>query len=494
MLQLSPYRKTKLVWTTGSSSGYSLEAQDQANREWALRRGYEIVEAIQYVETASKQKERRRFREIIERICSDYRIDGLVFHKVDRACRNLTDLAILERLEAEKDKKIFFSSQEFPQNAAGRLSVGVMGVVARWYTDNLKEEINKGFRSKVEAGEYPHTPPYGYYMGESSKGCKLPVPDAPKAETLRTIFKLMASGNYSIDTLREELFRRGIFFSQRTPRWTRSYLSRLLRHPFYIGKILWRGQIYDGKHEPLVDERTWEKVQQILDGRNRTKNYKRMEFTYGHGLIKCAHCGYSITAEFHKQRYTYYRCAQINRCNHPLGMSWVPEPVIESQVVMMLNKLILPREVYDWATAYLEHTLAKDADDTEQQLRKLNRRVNDTQATLDSLLLKAVQTEDNLAEGFLRLARQKQEEVSLLRQRIEQIQAGKHENTRNVAKILEFAQHISEQYVTFPSPKKRQIVASVFLNLQLDNVNLYGEYRLPFAILAENHTYSLKSG
>ena len=108
------------------SEGYSLEAQNQANHEWAERKGYEIVDTIQYVETASKQKERRRFRELIDRACNDIRLEGVVFHKVDRACRNLIDLAVLERLETEKDKKVFFSSQEFPQNAAGRLGIGVI--------------------------------------------------------------------------------------------------------------------------------------------------------------------------------------------------------------------------------------------------------------------------------------------------------------------------------------------------------------------------------
>jgi len=476
------------------SEGYSLEAQDQANREWAERKGHELVESIQYVETASKQKERQRFREIVNRTCSDPTINGVVFHKVDRACRNLTDLAILERLETQKDKKVFFSSQEFPQNAAGRLGIGVMGVVARWYTDNLKEEINKGFRSKVEAGEYPHTPPYGYCMGQDSNGSKLPVLDPQKADTVRTVFRLMMSGNYTIDTLREELFQRGIHFSPRTRRWTRSHLAKLLRHPFYIGKILWRGQIYEGKHEPLVDERTWERVQEILDGRSRSKHYKRRQFTYGHGLIKCTHCGYSITAELHKQRYTYYRCAQINHHEHPVRPSWVPEPVIESQVISMLDELILPKEIYDWAMAYLKHTLVKDAADTEQELRKLKKRAADTQATLDTLLLKAAQIGDNLAEEFLRLARQKQEELGLLQQRIKQIKTGKQENSRDAATILELAQHLAQQYVTFPPPQKRQIVDSVFLNLRLDTVNLCGNYRLPFSILAENSHRPLNSG
>ena len=37
----------------------------------------------------------------------------------------------------------------------------------------------------------------------------------------------------------------------------------------------------------------------------------------------------------------------------------------------MLEKLSLPKEVYDWAVAYLEHILANDGADVEQELRKL---------------------------------------------------------------------------------------------------------------------------
>ena len=473
------------------SEGYSLEAQSQANHEWAKHKGYAIVDTIQYVETASKQKERKRFREIINRVRKDVTIDGAVFHKVDRACRNLTDLAMLESLETEKNKQVFFATQEFPQNAAGRLSVGVMGVVARWFTDNLGEEVNKGFRSKVEAGEYPHRPPYGYRTVKESKGSKLPTPDPEKTEVVCTIFKLMASGKYSIDTLREELFQRGMYFSTSTRRWTRSHLAKLLRHPFYIGKIPWHGQIYEGRHEPIVGKRIWQQVQKVLDGRSNAKNYKRHQFTYGHGLIKCAQCGYSIIAELHKQRYTYYRCSQLQYREHAVKPAWVREPLIESQIVAMLEKLTLPKEVYDWAMEYLGRTLAMDLSEMRNELRKLKRKVSQTQATLDALLLKAAQAKDNLAEGFMRLAEQKQQEIVLLQRRIEQIEMGKQENSRDPAKILELAQHLAGQYVTLPAPQKRQIADSVFSNLQLDDVTLCGNYRLPFSILAENGNHPL---
>jgi len=87
------------VSSSEQKEGYSLEMQDQANCEWAKRKGHTIADSIRYVETASKQKERQQFRKIIDKVRNDCTIDGVVFHKVDRACRNLTDLAMIEQLE-----------------------------------------------------------------------------------------------------------------------------------------------------------------------------------------------------------------------------------------------------------------------------------------------------------------------------------------------------------------------------------------------------------
>jgi len=54
-----------------------------------------------------------------------------------------------------------------------------------------------------------HRPSCGYCRGKNVEGRKLPVPDPQKAEAVRTIFSLMASGEYTLDTFREKLLREG---------------------------------------------------------------------------------------------------------------------------------------------------------------------------------------------------------------------------------------------------------------------------------------------
>lgn len=160
----------------------------------------------------------------------------------------------------------------------------------------------------------------------------------------------------------------------------------------------------------------------------------------------------------------------------------------------MLAKLVFPQEVYDWAIAYLRHTLAKDATDTEMELRKLTKKATDIQAGLDTLLVKAAQTDDNLADEFLRLARQKQQELSMVRQRVDEIKTGRQTKGDDAARILELTQNLAAQYVTLSADQKRRVVDSVFLNLRLDDISLCGDYRLPFSILAENGNHPPESG
>ena len=77
-------------------------------------------------------------------------------------------------------------------------------------------------------------------------------------------------------------------------------------------------------------------------------------------------------------------------------------------------------------------------------------------------------------------------EITLLERRSEQIEKGKEERSCKPERIFELSQNLVEHYVTFPAAQKRQTIETVFSNLQLDDVNLCAEYRLPFFILAEN--------
>ena len=44
----------------------------------------------------------------------------------------------------------------------------------------------------------------------------------------------------------------------------RGALNKMLVNPYYKGVVVYKGIEYEGIHSPLIDEETWDKVQDIL--------------------------------------------------------------------------------------------------------------------------------------------------------------------------------------------------------------------------------------
>jgi site-specific DNA recombinase len=47
-------------------------------------------------------------------------------------------------------------------------------------------------------------------------------------------------------------------------------LYRLLTNLIYTGNVEFKGQVYDGEHEAILEAETWESVQQILHRNGRS--------------------------------------------------------------------------------------------------------------------------------------------------------------------------------------------------------------------------------
>jgi hypothetical protein len=93
-----------------------------------------------------------------------------------------------------------------------------------------------------------------------------------EADTVRTIFsRYLALG--SVRALAHELDHRGIRTKQRALANGRAMgggafgvgaLAYLLRNRFYIGEVVYRGEIFRGSHEPILDPDLFAAVQAKL--------------------------------------------------------------------------------------------------------------------------------------------------------------------------------------------------------------------------------------
>lgn len=300
--------KTAVIYarvSTGKQEkeGYSIPAQIKFLTEYAQKNSFEVKELFVESETAKKAG-RKQFNKMLAYI-TEQNIDAILVEKTDRIYRNIKDYATLaefQHLEIHLVKENEVISEKSSSHM--KFMHGIKVLMAKNYIDNLSEEVTKGLREKVSQGYYPQKAPVGYLNVTNSEKKKIIVPDPIRAVFIKRLFELYATGSYSMEELRKKLYSEGLH-SAKGNAYSKSRLLFVLKDVFYIGKFTYKGVIYDGKHEPIIDVDLFNKVQKMF---NQTKARSHdVEFLYT-GLITCGHCGCQLTAELKKGKYVYYHC------------------------------------------------------------------------------------------------------------------------------------------------------------------------------------------
>jgi site-specific DNA recombinase len=188
--------------------GFSLDAQAKLMREYATRKGFEIIEAFEDVETA-KETGRMQFASMVAFFQKNSgSCNVLLVEKTDRRYRNFRDALTLEDLDIQihfvKEGQILSKdakSQDVPMH-------DIRLAIARNYSKNLQEEVIKGMRIKAEQGTYPGHPPFGYRNEVGTRGIEL---HPEKAHIAKRVFELYVSARHSLialsKTMRQERAR-----------------------------------------------------------------------------------------------------------------------------------------------------------------------------------------------------------------------------------------------------------------------------------------------
>ncbi len=92
----------------------------------------------------------------------------------------------------------------------------------------------------------------------------------------------------------------------------RAGLHYLVHNPLYIGKVLYKGKIYEGEHEGLVSEDTFNAVQALSRDVWRTQvNKHRPIEGLRRDILYCGKCGSHIVPTYGKKgsrKHFYYVC------------------------------------------------------------------------------------------------------------------------------------------------------------------------------------------
>jgi DNA invertase Pin-like site-specific DNA recombinase len=475
--------------------GFSLEVQEEGLNRFAAQNGGKIIRLFKIAETASKADERKTFRELIAYAKKHAaELDGLLFYKVDRAARNLFDYVELERLESEYQVPFISVSQPTDSNPAGRMMRRTLANMASFYTEQQSLDVREGLERRILEGWFVGKAPYGY-RNVRKDGRSVVEIDPDAGANVRRIFHLFAYQNHTLDSLAEKLAAEGRRFRPSSPKFPRSSLHSILKDRDYIGEIEFRGQWYPGKHEPLVDRETWDRVQALLGGHV----YQSHEMTYASERIVCGHCGHPITGEKKTKRtkagerhYVYYRCTYYNVGDHP--RTRVTEGQLDQQLLAILERMrIDDDEVREWFRTVLRSQTKDQQADSLAQRAEVQRQMSLTVNQQDKLVDLRIREEIDL-DTFAKKQTELRDRLSKLKLQLDVIDRSHDEMADLAVKVFELSQMLSQKWLTADYATKRRIMEIVFLNCRLDDATLVPTIRKPFDILAEGPSVSSSRG
>lgn len=301
----------------------SIDSQIKEMLALAQRDGINVVDMYRESHSAKDCGMRPVFNELI----NDIRIGKfnaiLVWHP-DRLSRNAGDLgALVDLLDQKKLIEIRTHSQRFTNNPNEKFLLMILGSQAKLENDNKSINVKRGLKTRVEMGLWPSVAPTGYLNHpDRNMKCQVIV-DPLRSHVIKLMFEKAAYNDMSTRKLFHWLKDDLKFTTRNGKPLTISNIQVILRNNFYMGLIEYprkSGKWYAGKHEPIISQELFKRVQERLDSFKSEKTDHEFAFTR---LMKCGMCKSGITAqEKHKnirdgtvRKYIYYGCTRFHDKN-----------------------------------------------------------------------------------------------------------------------------------------------------------------------------------
>ena len=371
----------------------SIEAQFVELKEFAAKEKLEIVASFQEAKTA-KEPGRIKFAEMLA-ILESGKADGIISWHPDRLARNSVDGGkIIHFVDRGLIKSLKFPTFWFEPTPQGLFMLNIAFGQSKYFVDNLRENVKRGLRQKIRNGTWPGWAPVGYINNPKTRDIDV---DSEKAPKVRKLFQMYATGAYTLHSLANWCKENGLVGNLGKP-LVIANIQKNLQNIFYLGLMKGKGEIFEGKHEPLISKKLFDKCQEVMAKRGKIQEVRKHHFAFL-GLMKCASCGCSITGERQKG-HNYYRCTKKKGlCQEK---HYLREEALTEQIKSFLQKVSLSSQDTEKVLAALDAEQEKAKQDAQAEVSVLKEQLagveTKLQKLLDIYLADALSTEEYAAK------------------------------------------------------------------------------------------------
>ncbi|MBU4030941.1 recombinase family protein, partial [Patescibacteria group bacterium] len=297
----------------------------------------------------------------------------------DRLARNSVDGGkIIHFVDRGLIKALKFPTFWFEPTPQGLFMLNIAFGQSKYFVDNLRENVKRGLRQKIRNGIWPGWAPVGYTNNPKTRGIDI---DEVKALKIRKMFALYATGSYTLHSLANWCKENSLRGNLGKP-LVIANIQKNLQNIFYLGLMKWKGEIFEGKHEPLISKKLFDKCKEVMAKRGKVQEVRKHHFAFL-GLLKCASCGCSITGERQKG-HNYYRCTKKKGpCQEK---HYLREEALTEQIKTFLQKVSLSSQDTEKVLAALDNEQEQAKQQAKSKVEILKEQLKQVEIKLGKLL------------------------------------------------------------------------------------------------------------
>ncbi len=362
----------------------SIEAQLFELREYAKREGLEIIEEITENKTAKKPG-REKFAAMIDKIEESNGVGILAWHP-DRLARNSIDGGrIIYLVDTGKIAALRFPTFWFEPTPQGKFMLNIAFGQSKYYIDNLSENVKRGLREKLRRNIFPGLAPLGYINELRNHTIE---PDKRTFNLVKSSLKAFATGKYNLYSLQAKMDTEGLT-GLHGRKLQISTIQRILTNPFYYGIFMYRGELHQGTHKPMISKKIYDRNQELLHGRSKPRKGKGLRNIPFRNFAVCGECGYSITIERHIKKsglkFVYYRCTQKSKTQDCSQHSFLRQEELAEQVKGCVQSVSLDDWERDRLLEILDEWKNENCDSSDLLIRGLKAELSAVKSKINKL-------------------------------------------------------------------------------------------------------------
>lgn len=444
--------------------GFSQRDQDQRLHEYCERNNLKVGRVIYEDYSAKTFIRRPAWTKLLTELkkTKGSNCHLILFTKWDRFSRNTANaynmIETLDRLNIEPNAIDQHLDLKIPES---RIMLAVYISMAE--AENIRRGLNVvvGMRRGRLEGRWMGKAPAGYINKIREDKTKYIDLIEPEASHIKWAFETLAEGVYNTDHVWRLASARGM-------KCKRNTFIAVIRNPIYCGKVMVPPDehnemfLAEGKHTPLISEKMFWEVQDILNGRkivHRVKIETPLNLPL-RGFLYCPECNRTLTGSASKGRPGYY---YYYHCKAPCKVRFKAEDINED-FEQELQKFVPKPGMAELYKQVIYDAIGNDQKNFEENRKTLVTEVSEQNNTLTKI--RALLLSDDIDIDDYKIMKSKcEEKIVRLEAELKELKSqtgGKNDLDEIVDEALKRLKKLPELYSNGDIEDKRYIIGSIF--------------------------------